>query len=111
MLQVEVLLEFSGMGDLSQLGALGPLGLQEVADQLLGEDAALGEIGVIRLQGVQGLLQTGGQLVELGLTSGGRGAASFPESIIHRPAALVTAFHEKKKNTEKKTILTGQNGK
>jgi len=35
-------------------------------------------------------------------TSGGRGAASFPESIIHRPAALVTAFHGKKEKYRKK---------
>ena len=66
-LQVEVLLELDRMRDLGDLHALGAFGLDQVPDQGLGEDAALGQIVVVGLQSVQRVLQTGGELVQLGL--------------------------------------------
>ena len=55
------------MGDLAHLQSLGPLGLDEVLDQLFGEDAAFGQEGMVGLEAVQRFLHGGGQLLQLGL--------------------------------------------
>ena len=53
------------MGNGCDPAALGPLGGDEILQQLLGEHAACGQVVVIVLQGIQGLLQRGGQTLQL----------------------------------------------
>ena len=64
-LQVVVLVEFGGMGDLRELCALCTLGLNEVAQQFLGEDTAYGQVIVVSFQGIQSILQADGQTLQL----------------------------------------------
>ena len=64
-LQVVVPVEFRRMGNLRQLQALGPLGLDEVIQQNLREHATGSQIIMICLQGIQRLLQRGGQALQL----------------------------------------------
>ena len=53
------------MGNGCDPAALGTLGGDEVAQQLLGEDTAGGQVVVIGFQSIQSLLQRGGQTLEL----------------------------------------------
>ena len=66
-LQIEVLVVLGGMGDGSQLSALLALHLDEVLDQLYGEDTGRGQIVVIGLESVESFLQRGGQTLQLRL--------------------------------------------
>ena len=67
MLQIIIPVEFRRVRDGCQLGALGPLGFDKAADQFLREYAAGGQIVMVGLQSVQGILQAGGKALELGL--------------------------------------------
>ena len=55
------------MGDLGELHALLPLPRDVTLQQLLREHAAPGQVLMVRLQSLQGLVQGRGQVVELGL--------------------------------------------
>ena len=65
LLQVVVLVEFGGMGDLGELCALCTLGLNKVLQQFLGEYTTGGEVVMISFQSIQCGIQAGGQTLQL----------------------------------------------
>ena len=66
-LQVKVSVKLCRMRNLAHIHALFALQSNEILDQMLGENAAGGQVVVIGFQSVQRILQTGGQTGQLGL--------------------------------------------
>ena len=64
-LQVIILIKLGGMRDLGHLAALGTLGFDKAAEQLLGEDAARGQVVGICFECIQRGIKRGGQPLEL----------------------------------------------
>ena len=72
-LQIVVHLKFRRIGNLLHLLQFGPFSGHPYIDEPLGEDAALGQVIVVCLQGIQSLAQGRGQSLDLLLLLGGEG--------------------------------------